>query len=376
MQRTFSSSKQDDYVAYLEKLITNFSTLTNVDTFFYSLNQQIIDRKQIFTSSQNIYNYLSRLNFDNLTIFPVILDDAFFGFLGLNINAGLTDRIQMYRSYLQSTSQRLNVDFPNHQMKILNPLERLKLKDCLNGFDLIKSDELNDPQATTMSSSNYSAKNLHLVNQPLDTDSKGSSADSNLVKALHYIDENITKSLTLEDVAQSIYISPSYLSRLFKKAFNVNFVDYINTRKMALAQKKLTLEDAPINKLAKELGFSQTSYFTKMFKLKCQVTPSKFRKLNKKTFVKIYTISRDLSWLNNQSVYDVSKQYFQRQRIDFKDQTFNGYPFVYSINGLGEGKTDGGWIYTTDCLQPMDPPSMVTVGDKSVIQWTYLRLDL
>ena len=59
-------------------------------------------------------------------------------------------------------------------------------------------------------------------------DSSPSDIEKNIMMALKYINSNLEKSLTLENVSQKIYLSPSYLSRIFKNYFNDNFINYIN----------------------------------------------------------------------------------------------------------------------------------------------------
>lgn len=316
----------------------------------------------MLNNSQNVYNYLSKLDFSKITIFPVIFNGSLFGFLILNIDTNFKDRIQMYRSYLESTSKPLSWN-----IEILNPLNRFQLKSCLSGFDLIKDPE----QRETVPSQNDSKQKMHLIDHPTATHN---NINSNLINALNYIDNNINSSLTLEDVAQKVFLSPSYLSRLFKKHFNVNFVDYINTLKIAIAQREIALTNTPINKLSRHLGFSQTSYFTKIFKQKCNVTPSKYRKQNKH-LVKFYTISRDLSWLKDQSAYEISKRYFADKGIEFQAYSFDGYPFIYQIGDLNSQEESGGWIYTVNCQQPTTSPNKISVGDKSVIQWIYIDFE-
>ncbi|WP_369404388.1 helix-turn-helix domain-containing protein [Secundilactobacillus collinoides] len=72
----------------------------------------------------------------------------------------------------------------------------------------------------------------------------------------------------MSHVAQEVFLSSSYLSRIFKTHLNVNFIDYVNFRKISIASEKLALSKLPINYVANQLGFQQTSYFTKIFKQK------------------------------------------------------------------------------------------------------------
>lgn len=348
----------------IQKLIVTFSTLTNIDLFFYSTDKVIINGHQTLNTSQDIYNYLTQVKFQKATIFPVILDNALSGFFVLNVNSTLKEQIMMYRSYLESTSEQLE-EGAAHKIVVLDALTPNQLRTYIGDLSLIGNMSSN----TLEQEERPHPKSLHILSKDND---KEDNVDKNFVKALEYINSNITKPLTLEDVAQRVYLSPSYLSRLFKNYFSVNFIDYINTRKVALAREQISLSTTPINKLSRQLGFSQASYFTKIFKQKCGITPSKYRLSNTKVR-KVYTIPRDLSWRQNQSAYTISKKYFNDQGINFEARNLNGYLYVYSIGNLTSDASDG-WIYTVDCMQPTTPPTGMTVGDKSVIQWIYTGL--
>ena len=349
----------------IQKLIVTFSTLTNVKLFFYStINKMIINSHQMLSSSQGIYNYLTHVNFKKVTVFPVILDNALSGFFILNVSSTLKEQVMMYRSFLDSTSDRLEQG-SFHRLMVLDALDPNQLQNYMGDLSLISN------SANSSTNQKDAHHKLHIVNK--HDKGKVINVDKNFVNALKYINANISKPLTLEDIAQRVYLSPSYLSRLFKNYFNVNFIDYINVRKVALAQDRLALSAAPINELSHRLGFSQASYFTKIFKQKCGLTPSKYRMRSKK-IKKIYTISRDLSWLKDPSVYAVSQKFFADKRIDFKAQELNGSTYVYAIGDLNSDE-DNGWIYTVNCMQPTMSPAGVSVGDKSVIQWIYTGVE-
>lgn len=71
------------------------------------------------------------------------------------------------------------------------------------------------------------------------------------------------------------------------------------------------------------------------------MTPSKYRKYNS-AIKKIYTIPRDLQWRSNKSVYEISKDFFNKNDISFKARDLNGYPYIYSINDLNDVSNKAG----------------------------------
>ncbi len=96
-------------------------------------------------------------------------------------------------------------------------------------------------------------------------------------KILNYIDRNIKKGVTLEEVADNFNMSYCYFSKFFKKAVKVNFITYITDRRIEYAKEMLLNTDMPIINIAYDLSFNETNYFSKAFKKKVGVTPTEYR---------------------------------------------------------------------------------------------------
>lgn len=96
-------------------------------------------------------------------------------------------------------------------------------------------------------------------------------------KALRYIDAHLSDDLRLEDVASHVYLSPYYFSKLFKKYQGIGFNAWVNRQRMVSARELLCHSDWSIASIARNLGFSQTSYFCKVFRQTYQVTPQAYR---------------------------------------------------------------------------------------------------
>ena len=95
--------------------------------------------------------------------------------------------------------------------------------------------------------------------------------------AISYVERNVKKNITLEEVAKYINITPHYLSKIFKKYVGVNFVTFITDKKIELAKEMLIDEDIPIVNISIELSYNQPNYFSKVFKRKVGITPSEYR---------------------------------------------------------------------------------------------------
>jgi len=98
-----------------------------------------------------------------------------------------------------------------------------------------------------------------------------------IFKALAYIKENYMKKISLEDVAGSVYLSPSYFSKIFKQEMKCNFNTYINLFRIESSKELLKDPTVELVDVASIVGFEDQSYFSKVFKKIVGISPGKFR---------------------------------------------------------------------------------------------------
>lgn len=97
-------------------------------------------------------------------------------------------------------------------------------------------------------------------------------------QAIKYIHMHIHTKLTLELTAKAINISPSYLSRLFKKEMNCSFVDYVQKQRINAACDMLLYSNYSDSQISQYLSFSTQSYFVRIFRKHVGMTPGAYRK--------------------------------------------------------------------------------------------------
>lgn len=103
-----------------------------------------------------------------------------------------------------------------------------------------------------------------------------------ITKACHFINENYKNKITLRIVADELYVNLSYLSSLFKKEMGKGFTEYINDIRLRHTQDLLENTNLSLMDISTDAGFDCQSYFTKVFKNKTGITPSEYRKINRK----------------------------------------------------------------------------------------------
>ena len=98
-------------------------------------------------------------------------------------------------------------------------------------------------------------------------------------KSMEYINDNISNNITLDSVAEYVYLSPSYFSRLFKKEMGINLIDYLNKVRVEESKKYLSDLKIPLIDIAQTVGFRDQSYYTKVFKKIEGISPGQYRKM-------------------------------------------------------------------------------------------------
>lgn len=86
------------------------------------------------------------------------------------------------------------------------------------------------------------------------------------------------EDITLDDLAEAIGKSSQYTSKIFKKLFDVNFVDYITGLRMDEAKEHLRTSNMKIRDVALKAGYDDSNYFCRIFKKRTGMTPNEYRR--------------------------------------------------------------------------------------------------
>ena len=90
--------------------------------------------------------------------------------------------------------------------------------------------------------------------------------------------------MSLEEIAESVHLSASYSSALFKSSTGVSVMDYIINLRITKACDMLKYSDRLISEIAESTGFCDIFYFSRMFKKIMGVSPAKYRSAEKNNF--------------------------------------------------------------------------------------------
>ncbi|MFC0471231.1 DNA-binding response regulator [Halalkalibacter kiskunsagensis] len=116
------------------------------------------------------------------------------------------------------------------------------------------------------------------INQGLKSNQALSTDLTNPIEsAIQFIQNQYHETLTLKQVSDKVYLSPSYLSRLFKEETGMTVVEYLLFVRVQKAKDLLRLSSLPIEAIAHHTGFANPSYFATAFKKLVGKTPSEYR---------------------------------------------------------------------------------------------------
>ena len=106
---------------------------------------------------------------------------------------------------------------------------------------------------------------------------------SNLIifKAIEYLENNYSKKISLKEISEELFVSPNYLSRLFKREMDINLFDYLQKIRLEEAKKLLDNLNYKVYEISEMVGYGDTKYFSNIFKKIHGYTPMEYRNRNR-----------------------------------------------------------------------------------------------
>lgn len=106
---------------------------------------------------------------------------------------------------------------------------------------------------------------------------RGSCTSKLMIDVVNYIRHHISEPITVEKMAEALFMSRPYLSRKFKEETGESLTDFILYEKTEEAKRLLRYSDKPITAISSYLGFSSPSHFSRVFKARVCITPGEYR---------------------------------------------------------------------------------------------------
>lgn len=142
-------------------------------------------------------------------------------------------------------------------------------------FETSYRKELNKDPFYTLS---WCANISNIINIYAGERRKTENAESRYFKeVMRFMSDNTDKNFQTEHFASVAHMQPTYFIRQFKKAYGIPPIAYFNRLKIYKAMGLLAGTDVPIDEVAKRVGIADTSYFARVFKKHCKITPTQYR---------------------------------------------------------------------------------------------------
>ena len=102
--------------------------------------------------------------------------------------------------------------------------------------------------------------------------------DSFAEGVVKYLDENLNRKITVNEICKHFHVSKNYLYDTFQKNLGTTITEYINKQKILRAKELLKTSNYTVYEVARRVGIDNYTYFFKLFKKLCKVTPTEYKK--------------------------------------------------------------------------------------------------
>lgn len=111
-----------------------------------------------------------------------------------------------------------------------------------------------------------------------ETDNSGTQRFRQTVYAIHqYIDEHLGDDLSINALAEIVYLNPVYLSRAYRQATGNKLSEYVLARRMKKAKQLLLQPGKKVSEIAYQVGFESAAHFSRVFKKVTGKSPQEYR---------------------------------------------------------------------------------------------------
>lgn len=277
MHETFESFYQNlrmEIGPELSCYATTRNQLANIRDIIHAgdqlLKNNVAKKPGMYFSDKDVLISGSTNILENIARWTKLLENGQFSLLEENIFSYLNFNVSINRLNLESLC-----DFHQQLTKIFFVYSYQNNIDIMGLF----TDEYNyNDYMNSFKDVKSLKKGISFIVNSIAGASSTDATKDDAQRAKEYILANISRDITVKDVADYVHLSPEYFSKLFKKEMGENVKNYMLRIKVAAAKDLLENPNIPVSMVASELGYSNFSHFTQMFKKHENVTPSEYRK--------------------------------------------------------------------------------------------------
>ena len=196
------------------------------------------------------------------------------------------EALQYLVDYAKEISTHYCLDIPEYKAFFHNSIYTITITLANMEYDVKVLEELRnryimkvDTAATAKDTVICLEKFLEEIRTCLRTNEKPLVSD-NMKKLIEYVEKYFAEPLTLTDLATHFHFNPSYLSSYFSSHYKENFIGFLNRVRIEESTKLLENKNLTIAEISERVGYTDHSYFCKVFKKQKGMSPSNYRRKN------------------------------------------------------------------------------------------------
>lgn len=156
-----------------------------------------------------------------------------------------------------------------------------------------------------------------IMDEQLQDEGRKGQEEARLADITNYLELNYNRDVTLQELSDHLFLSPSYLSKYLKRKLGTNYMKYLYSIRMQHAVGDLLYTDKQVTHIALDHGFPSAAMFNKQFKEQYDMTPSAYR-LKMKTPAKDSVLEQQTKAKKSKQVDEQLKRHFST-RSDKQD---------------------------------------------------------
>ncbi|MEH7356124.1 response regulator [Neobacillus drentensis] len=113
-----------------------------------------------------------------------------------------------------------------------------------------------------------------------ETKADSANVSRQFQEILQFIDDHLSREITLKHIAEHVYLNPQYVGHLFKSELGMTFTEYITEERLKKAKKLLKGTNLKVYEVAQLSGYKSPKHFMTVFKQETGMTPIEYRKFS------------------------------------------------------------------------------------------------
>lgn len=210
--------------------------------------------------------------------YPIVEDIEIINCLATNNNIDLKDKVNKFFNALYCSSAISKDNVQHSCFALLGSILRFCLERNINVNSIFDSkltcfNELQKCETAIQ----LQEKLLKIINTIFNKINEDNDTNHLIKNAIEYIKENYNEDINLETVSKNIFITPGYLSLLFKQETGINFLDYLHKYRIQKAKEFFRNRFLKNYEVSRMVGYNDEKYFSQMFKRYTGLTPTQYK---------------------------------------------------------------------------------------------------